>query len=71
MICPTAPIIPVTLNGGFKMPAWYDIFTLDTESPEKREDMDGVVAAAADLEGLVQGEVNQVSNKRLDETYQT
>ena len=25
IVCPTAPSIPVTLNMGMKMPAWYDI----------------------------------------------
>lgn len=27
-ILPTAPTVPVTLNGGFPMPAWYDIESL-------------------------------------------
>ncbi len=25
VICPTAPVIPITLNLGFRMPAWFDI----------------------------------------------
>ena len=25
IVCPTAPSIPVSLNNGFVMPAWYDI----------------------------------------------
>ena len=40
MICPTAPMLPVTLNGGMKMPAWYDILSLD-ENDKDREDMEG------------------------------
>ena len=27
-VFPNAPIQPVTLNGGFPMPAWYDIYGL-------------------------------------------
>ena len=33
--------MPVTLNGGMSMPAWYDILSLD-ENDKNREDMDGV-----------------------------
>ena len=41
VICPTAPMMPVTLNGGMSMPAWYDILSLD-ENDKNREDMEGV-----------------------------
>ena len=41
VICPTAPMLPVTLNGGVSMPAWYDILSLDEADPH-REDMEGV-----------------------------
>ena len=41
VICPTAPMMPVTLNGGMAMPAWYDILSLD-EADKNREDMEGV-----------------------------
>jgi len=30
-------MLPVTINGGAAMPAWYDITSLD-EKDEKRED---------------------------------
>ena len=29
VICPTAPVIPITLNLGFRMPAWFDIESLE------------------------------------------
>ena len=29
VICPTAPVIPITLNLGFRMPGWFDITSLD------------------------------------------
>ncbi len=35
-----APIRAVTLNGGFKMPAWYDIFELTSASREDSEDIE-------------------------------
>ena len=30
-VLPTAPIVPVTLNMGMPMPAWYDIVSLDSD----------------------------------------
>lgn len=36
----------------------YDIFSLDSLSAEKREDLEGVEASRQYLEGLVSGEVN-------------
>ena len=34
---PTAPSIPVTINGGFVMPAWYDILSLDGDQRQVDE----------------------------------
>jgi phospholipase/carboxylesterase len=31
-VFPHAPAIPVTCNGGYEMPAWYDIIALDSSS---------------------------------------
>merc|ERR1712179_150460 len=36
VICPTAPMLPVTLNGGASMPAWYDILSLDEKDTTGR-----------------------------------
>lgn len=36
-IFPHAPSIPVTCNGGYVMPAWYDIITLDSDRREVDE----------------------------------
>lgn len=30
-IFPQAPMLPVTVNGGYEMPAWYDLVSLDVE----------------------------------------
>ncbi|MBC6414344.1 MAG: dienelactone hydrolase family protein [Chromatiales bacterium] len=37
---PQAPIQPVTLNGGIKMPAWFDILALEDAQPQ--EDLVGL-----------------------------
>lgn len=53
-ICPTASAIPVSLNHGVKMPAWFDIRGLGPSSPE---DEDGITKAAAALNHLVEKEI--------------
>lgn len=39
-IFPHAPIRPVSVNGGVKMPAWYDIFGIDLNAKEDRPGID-------------------------------
>jgi len=58
VICPTAPMLPVTLNGGMSMPAWYDILSLDEADPH-REDMEGVDWAVNFVQDLVAEEERQ------------
>ena len=36
VICPTAPVIPITLNLGFRMPGWFDITSLDNLEEVRR-----------------------------------
>lgn len=55
-IFPHAPEIPVTINGGFVMPAWYDIRTLQ-EGPE-REDEEGILRSARQIRELIQREMD-------------
>lgn len=53
-IFPNAPQIPVTCNGGFVMPAWYDIITL---APDSREiDEAGLAASSASICRLIERE---------------
>src|SRR6478736_3225029 len=53
-IFPHAPSIPVTLNGGYVMPAWYDI--LGTELV-RQEDGGGIRQSAKQIEALIAAEV--------------
>jgi len=53
-VFPSAPMRPVTLNGGYVMRAWYDI--LDTDLP-KREDEAGLRESQALVEALIAVEV--------------
>jgi len=52
-VFPHAPAIPVTINGGMVMPAWYDITNLDLA---RRHDEAGIRRSAAALERLVERE---------------
>jgi len=54
-VFPNAPQIPVTCNGGFVMPAWYDIISL---APDSREiDEAGLLASRDTIAGLIEREV--------------
>ena len=50
VVLPTAETLPVTLNMGMQMPAWFDIYGLDAGA---QVDEAGILKAAARLEGLV------------------
>lgn len=49
-VFPNAPVIPVTINGGYRMPAWYDIVGADLA---KREDEAGLRRSQAAIEELI------------------
>ena len=52
-VFPHAPVRPVTLNGGFRMRAWYDILALDRRAPQ---DAAGIRASQAAVEALIRRE---------------
>ncbi|WP_341906014.1 dienelactone hydrolase family protein [Polaromonas sp. YR568] len=47
---PSAPSIPVTINGGYVMPAWYDLMGADLVS---RQDEVGLRRSQASIEALI------------------
>ena len=49
-VFPTAPAIPVTINGGMVMPAWYDILAIDLRH---QHDEVGVRRSAGHVERLI------------------
>jgi phospholipase/carboxylesterase len=49
-VFPHAPIIPVTINNGYRMRAWYDILGADLV---RREDEAGLRQSLADVEALL------------------
>ena len=50
---PNAPMIPVTINGGYEMPAWYDILAADLV---KREDEAGLRQSQLQIEEIIANE---------------
>jgi phospholipase/carboxylesterase len=52
-VFPHAPVMPVTINNGYRMRAWYDILGLDLGSAE---DEAGLRSSMAAVEGLLERE---------------
>ena len=58
-IFPQAPSIPVTLNNGMIMPAWYDILNLGTGTAGRGQDEAGIRRSEAQITALVDREVER------------
>ena len=54
-IFPHAPVIPVTINGGAKMRAWYDIIGFDLNN---RVNIEGINNSLSLLDTIIQDELN-------------
>ena len=62
-VFPHAPSIPVTVNGGMVMPAWYDILALDLE---RKLDEEQLLASAAQTADLIQREIDRgIDSRRI------
>lgn len=62
-IFPHAPEIPVTVNGGFVMPAWYDILEMDID---RRVDSVQLLASAAAISLFIENLVGHgIDSKRI------
>lgn len=49
-VFPHAPVMPITLNGGYRMRAWYDVYSLDIAG---QQDVSGIRRAQAMVEALI------------------
>ncbi len=62
-IFPHAPTIPVTVNGGFVMPAWYDILEMDID---RKVDIAGLMASAKEIHAFISRELDRgIDSKRI------
>jgi len=60
VVLPTANQLPITVNGGMRMPAWFDIYEFPIDDPENvRDDVDGLANSVSVVRKLVQREINQ------------
>jgi phospholipase/carboxylesterase len=70
-IFPHAGEIPVTINGGFSMPAWYDILDMPTgsangQSAERTINQDHLLSSVKDIHHLIDREIARgVSSERI------
>ena len=55
-VFPSAPAMPVTINGGYVMPAWYDILGRDVTDSE---DANGISLSARSITQLIDREVSR------------
>ena len=62
-VFPNAPSIPITINGGYVMPAWYDITAIDVE---RKVDTEQLVASAEQVRLLVDREIDRgIASERI------
>ncbi|MGD9889057.1 MAG: alpha/beta hydrolase [Halothiobacillaceae bacterium] len=52
--CPDAPARPVTVNGGYVMPAWFDLYSLEAHT---RMDIDGIEQNRQRISQLIAAEL--------------
>lgn len=58
IVVPTAPTRRITLNGGYPMPGWYDIQSLDPADRHK-DPVHGLEESMATVRGLIEAEMAQ------------
>ena len=62
-IFPHAPEIPVTINGGYVMPAWYDILEM---AIDRKVDTDQLMVSASAVAALVDREIERgIDSRRI------
>lgn len=62
-IFPNAPVMPVTINNGYEMPAWFDIYS---PSIAAKIDIAGIEKSVKALEKLIAKEISRgVSSKNI------
>ena len=65
-IFPHAPQLPVTINGGFMMPAWYDILEMELD---RKVDMTQLRHSALQIQQLIDREIERgIDSPQLPQT---
>ncbi|RLV95166.1 Protein dopey [Spathaspora sp. JA1] len=55
-IFPNAPSIPITVNGGYVMPAWFDIYEFG--NPDAKQDVTGFFKSCQVLKNLIREQID-------------
>lgn len=58
-VFPNAPVMPVTINNGYRMRAWYDVTADDLQGGTRRADERGIRASQAAIELLIERELER------------
>ena len=62
-VFPNADSMPITINGGYVMPAWYDILGMDLV---RKEDEVGLRKSQQQIEALIQREIDRgISSEKI------
>ena len=65
-VFPHAPMMPVTINNGYVMRAWYDVSFGDLEGNTRRADEKGVRASQARIGALIEREISRgIDGKKI------
>ncbi len=66
-VFPHAPTMPVTMNSGYIMPAWYDLYSLKVDNPDTNpQDAEGIKKSAQHIKQLiVQENARGIPNERI------
>jgi predicted esterase len=57
IVCPNAPTQPVTLNGGMRMPSWFNMNSLDELLDEKAEPALGMEQSIGVINKIIEREI--------------
>ncbi|GAA5963214.1 hypothetical protein JCM8115_001061 [Rhodotorula mucilaginosa] len=56
-VLPTAPVQPVTANGGYRMPSWFDIQEFNPRSGIRADDEPGMLSSVRTIQQLISSEL--------------
>lgn len=56
-VFPNAPQLPITVNGGMQMPAWFDIYEFG--NPNAKQDINGFFKSCDVLKSLIQEQIDK------------
>jgi len=62
-VFPHAPVIPISINGGMEMPAWYDILSIDVQRKINQQQF---MTSAQQVKDLIERELDRgISSERI------